>query len=470
MEIKFGTSGWRGIIADDFTFGNVRLAAQGIADYLKEIKGESIVVGYDTRFLSEEFAKAVAEVMAGNGIEVHFSRYDIPTPVISFEILDKKFDGGINITASHNDYMYNGLKFSNSKGAPALPEETKKIEENIAKRKGRKIKTLDFDDGVLKGIIKIFDKTNYLDNIRKLVDFEKIKEKYVNVVYEPFFATGRRYMPELIGEITDFKMIHGERDPLFGAMHPEPIEENLLPLKEAVIKNNAYIGISTDGDADRFGFIDRNGDFIPPNIILSIIYYYLIEVRNMKGNVVRTVSTTSLLDRIAHFYGFESIVTPVGFKYIGEALYEKRAIFGGEESGGASLSGWLQEKDGILVDTLILEIVAHFGKTLTELKNDLFEKFGAVYNKRLDFPFEPILQDKAMALLKKYLAKEKEHLSIKSIEEIDGLEVEFEDRSKAVFRVSGTEPKLRIYLEAETENKLEDLALITTDAFKKAVA
>jgi len=470
MVIKFGTSGWRGIIADDFTFGNVRLAAQGIADYLREVHGNSVVIGYDTRFLSEEFAKTVAEVIAGNDIEVHFSRYDIPTPVISFEILDRELDGGINITASHNDYIYNGLKFSNSKGGPALPEETEKIEANIANNRGRKIKTLDFDEGVLKRNIKIFDKTNYLNNLRKLVDLEKIKEKHLNVVYEPFFATGRRYIPELIGDITDFTMIHGERDPLFGMMHPEPIEENLSPLKEAVLKNHAFIGISTDGDADRFGFIDKSGEFVPPNIILSIIYYYLIEVRNMKGNVVRTISTTSLLDRIAHFYGFDSIVTPVGFKYIGEALYEKKAIFGGEESGGASLSGWLQEKDGILVDTLMLEIVAHFGKTLTELKNDLFKKFGEVYNKRLDFPFEPILQNKAMPLLKIYLTKEKEHLSIKSIEEFDGLKVEFEDRSKAVFRVSGTEPKLRIYLESETENKLEDLVQITTDAFKKAVA
>ncbi|MGB9769545.1 MULTISPECIES: phosphoglucomutase/phosphomannomutase family protein [Caldisericum] len=470
MPIKFGTSGWRGIIADDFTFENVRLASTAIANYLKEIDAKSIVVGYDTRFMSEDFAKSVASVIAAHGINVHFSQYDIPTPVVAFEILDKKASGGINITASHNDYMYNGLKFSNKTGGPALPEETKRIEEiiNQIKENKEKILSIEFNEAVSKGIISIFDKTNYFENLKKLVDFEKIKERHLKVVYEPFFGTGRRFLPPLVKDITDFEMIHGERDPLFGKLHPEPIEENLKQLKEAVLNQRANVGLSTDGDADRFGFIDSDGSFISPNIILSIIYYYLLDVRQLKGNVVRTISTTTLLDRIAKAYGFEAIVTPVGFKYIGEALFEKRAIFGGEESGGASIQGWLQEKDGIFVNTLVLEIISHYKKSLRELRNKLFEKFGAVYNKRIDFSFSKELQGKIMNLLKSYILQNKDFLSIKNINELDGLQISLEDGSTILFRLSGTEPKTRIYLEAYSEEKLDELSNFAIQIFNKA--
>lgn len=470
MAIKFGTSGWRGIIADDFTFENVRLASTGIALYLKEIGAKSVVVGYDTRFLSEDFAKASSEVLAYHGIKVYFSNYDIPTPVVSFEILDKDADGGVNITASHNDYMYNGLKFSNKTGGPALPEETRRIEEiiNQLKTENRKIEWKNFDEAASKGLITIFSETNYFKEIKKFIDLEKIERKRLKVVYEPFFGTGRRFVPTLIKDLTDFKMIHGERDPLFGKLHPEPIEENLNELKNAVIANKANVGLSTDGDADRFGFVDFDGTFIPPNVILSIIYYYLLEVRKLKGNVVRTISTTTLLDRIAKAYGYESIVTPVGFKYIGEALFEKKAVFGGEESGGASIQGWLQEKDGILINALVLEIISYFGKSLKELKNELYRKFGEVYNKRIDFSFSPELQTKAMHILRDYIYKNKEFLSIEEINELDGIHITFEDKSSILFRVSGTEPKLRIYLEAQNENKLEELEKMAIQIFSKA--
>lgn len=470
MQIKFGTSGWRGIIADDFTFANVKLASFGIAKYLKEINGESVIVGYDTRFLSEDFAKVASEILAYNGIHVFYSEFDIPTPVVAFEILNRKTAGGINFTASHNDYMYNGLKFSNRTSGPALPEETKRIEEIISdlSKENPLINKINFDEGVKKGIITIFGETSYFEEVKKKVDMEKIAKRHPKVVYDPFFGTGRRFIPPLIEELTDFSMIHGVRDPLFGKLHPEPIEENLKPLKDEVLKHNADIGLSTDGDADRFGFIDKDGSFIPPNTVLSIIYHYLLEVRKLKGNVVRTISTTSLLDRIAKAYGFEALVTPVGFKYIGEALYNKKAIFGGEESGGASIQGWLQEKDGILVNLLILEIISHYGKTLSELRDELFIKFGEVYNRRIDLTFDPSLQEKMVKLLKDYIHKERENLNIKSINELDGIQLTLEDGSTILYRVSGTEPKIRMYLETYNRNKIEELSKLAKEIFLKS--
>lgn len=471
MKIKFGTSGWRGIIADDFTFENVKFAVYGIVKYLKEIEGKSVIVGYDTRFLSEDFAKSAAEIIAYNGIKVLYSQDDIPTPVVSYEVITKKLDGGLNFTASHNDYMYNGLKFSNKIGEPALPEETQKIEKYIdeAFSKNTKINSLKFDEALDSHLIEILTKTDYISDLKKLIDVDKIKAKNLKVVYEPFFGTGRRFVPELLSNITDFTMIHGIRDPFFGKIHPEPIEANLKELSEEVLNVKADIGIATDGDADRFGFIDKDGSFIPPNIILSIIYYYLLKVRGMQGNVVRTVSTTSLLDRIARKNGFDAIVTPVGFKYIGEALYEGKAIFGGEESGGASLKGWLTEKDGILINGLVLEIVSHFGKTLKELQNDLFREFGEVDNNRIDIAFDESLKEKANNLLKDYIVKNKDFLDYKEIDETDGIKISFKDESGILFRFSGTEPKLRIYCESDSLEKLYNLNNLANKIFNLAM-
>ena len=468
MKIKFGTSGWRGIIADDFTFANVRLAISGIGEYLKEIGGKSVVIGYDTRFLSEDFAKVASGILAKSGIKVYLSNYDIPTPVVAFEILKKKADGGINFTASHNDYMYNGLKFSNKTGGPALPEETKRIEEHISDIEREKIEELPFEEGLREGIIEVFEETSYTEALTKLVDLDKIKSGHLKVVYEPFFGTGRRFLPEVLSSITDFTMIHGVRDPLFGKLHPEPIEENLNLLKESVLKNNGAIGLSTDGDADRFGIIDKDGSFIPPNIVLSIIYYYLLEVRKMKGNIVRTISTTSLLDRIAHKYGYEAIVTPVGFKYIGAALFERKAIFGGEESGGASIQGWLQEKDGLLVNLLVLEIVSHYWKSLSELRDELYKIFGEVYNRRIDFSFEHALQERVTSVLLNFVYKEKDALCIDKIDETDGIQLLFEDGSSILYRPSGTEPKMRIYIEGTSIEKIEQLSQTAIQIFRKA--
>jgi len=466
MNIRFGTSGWRGIIADDFTFENVRIATEAIVNYLKKNNGRSVVVGYDTRFLSEEFASTASKILASNGIKVYLSEQDLPTPVIAYEIIKRGTDGGINFTASHNDYIYNGLKFSAKSGGPALPEETDQIEKNINMvLSGKGNNRMNINENVSK--IITFDKTSYNEDLIRLIDFEPIKKRRLTIVYEPFFGTGRRFTPDLLNGVTNFSMIHGVRDPLFGKMHPEPIEPNLRDLMDSVLSKKADLGVSTDGDADRFGFIDKDGTFVSPDKILSIIYYYLLSERKMRGNIVRTVATTHLLDRIAQAFGFESIETPVGFKYIGDALGTGEAIFGGEESGGASITGWLPEKDGMLVILIVTEIVSRSQKTLSELFNEIAERFGESFSSRLDFPFARDKTSVEKEILSQVSALQKDN-SIEKMDEKDGIRATIKDGSWMLFRFSGTEPKLRIYFEATDKKTLNELMNLGKKIFTKA--
>ncbi len=465
MRIQFGTSGWRGVIADDFTFNNVKIVSLAIAQHILKNNGKSAIIGYDTRFLSKDFAKLSAEVLAKNGIKVYFSPEDTPTPVIAYEIIKKQTDGAINITASHNDYYYNGIKFSAKTGGPALPEETKAIEDRINKIINEKISVekTPFEEGLENKTIEILGRSTYLEDIKKLVDFSLIEKRKLKIIYEPFFATGIRYLPELLAPIANLKIIHGERDPLFGSLHPEPIEKNLTELINKVRTENASIGLSTDGDADRFGIIDKGGLYFQPDKILSIIYYYLITERKMKGNIVRTVATTQMLDRIAKHFGFETIETPVGFKYIGDAVIKGEAIFGGEESGGATISGWLPEKDGILIDSLVTEIISKKGSTLSKLYKEIASLFGETYSERIDFDYEGDrinIEKKLKQKISDILKNER----VKKINEIDGTKIIFEDDSWLLFRFSGTENKIRAYCESTDYKKTENLKIIANKA------
>ncbi|MGB9695016.1 MAG: phosphoglucomutase/phosphomannomutase family protein, partial [Caldisericaceae bacterium] len=276
----------------------------------------------------------------------------------------------------------------------------------------------------------------------------------------------RRFTPGLLEGITNFTMIHGVRDPLFAKMHPEPIESNLIDLRNAVVSKGCDLGVSTDGDADRFGFVDKDGSFISPDKILSIIYYYLLSERGFKGNVVRTVATTHLLDRIAKGFGFEALETPVGFKYIGDALEKGEAVFGGEESGGLSIKGWLPEKDGMLAILLVAEIVSRRKKSLTELFNELTARYGESYSSRLDFPFEGNKEAVEGNILEE-VRKLKESQVIASIDEVDGIRGTMDDGSWILFRPSGTEPKMRIYFEATTQERLNQLLKFGREIFKQ---
>ena len=331
-NISFGTAGWRGIISDDFTYENLRVVSQAIANLLlKDCEDKGVVIGYDTRFLGDNFGKVVAEVLAANNIEVIYSPNDTPTPVISYYIIKKGLSGGVNITASHNPYVYSGIKFSPAWGGPALPETTNQIEENCKKIQAGEVevKRIPFEEGVESGIIKVKDiYADYLDSIRELVDIDLINT--ISIGFDSMYGTAREYIPRLL-DMSQVKMIKAYRDVLFGGHPPEPAEELLDDLKSVVKRDNLDIGLATDGDGDRFGIIDSDGTFISPNEVLGLALYHLYN-RGFRGAAVRSVMTSSFIDGVAELLGVELIETPVGFKFIGDVFVKQDIIIGGEVS------------------------------------------------------------------------------------------------------------------------------------------
>ncbi len=450
-RIKFGTSGWRGIIAEDFTFPNLRKVSRGIRNYLIEanLSDKGIVIGYDTRFLSKEFAKEVAKIFAESKIKVLFLSEAAPTPVVSFTILKYKTAGGINITASHNPYYYSGLKYSPSWGGPAEPEVTSKIEELLNKENDLEIKK-SFEDFVNENAIEIIDPSDeYIESLLKVLPYEiEFKNR---VIFDPMFGTGIKYLKKLFKNNENILLIHDKFDPLFGGLEPVPYEEYLLDLKNEVFDKKAFLGLALDGDADRFGVISSDGTFITPNEVLSILAFYLGKEKN--EGIGRTISTTRLIDKIAYFYNKEVYETPVGFKFIGMLIRDGRIYIGGEESGGLSIKNWLPEKDGILADLLMMEICEKENASPKELIDDLYNKFGRFYTKRIDLRFS----DKERAIVKNFIDNFSENkifeLKIKNIDKKDGLLINLEEEfSYILFRISGTENVVRVYFETQNES------------------
>jgi phosphoglucomutase len=360
--IKFGTSGWRGIIGEDFTFDNVRVASQGIANYLKKAnqKGRGVVIAYDTRFLSEKFASEAARILAFNDIQAYLCTRDVPTPVASFETVRRKAMGAINFTASHNPPEYNGLKFSTSNGAPALPEITKQIEEEINKVAATGQRVDVYEKAEL--IEEIDPKDRYLDGLKQKVDVDAIRKSGLRIAIDSLFGTSRDYLDYFLLESgVEVKIIHNYRDPYFGGFSPECNEKNLGELRKVVTDEGFDLGLATDGDADRFGIIDDRNRFVSPNVILSLLAIYLKRERKIPGGLARSVATTHLIDAIARKLDVELHETPVGFKYIGELILDDKIAMGGEESAGMSMYRHLPEKDGILACLLVAEMVAHTG-------------------------------------------------------------------------------------------------------------
>jgi len=454
--IKFGTSGWRAIIADDFTFANVRLATEAIGRYVK--RGNSspvLLVGYDTRFASEHFGREVARVLSSQNIRARLCSQAVPTPAVAFTIVREKLDGAINITASHNPGEYNGLKFSTSDGAPALPEVTSEIEKKIvqlqqsnwefsAKPNDMLIETVDIGPA-------------YLRDLATKVDLKKIRDANLSLAYDALHGSGGGYLDGLLRQDNiPVMVLHATRDVYFGGHHPEPADEQLGELKAAMKKNWLRLGLATDGDADRFGVLDEGGEFIYPNELISMLLDYLIESRGWPGGVARTVATTHLIDRVARLHKREVLETPVGFKYIGEYIKEGRIVLGGEESAGLSIRGHVPEKDGILACLLITEMLASRGKSLKNQLKDLFSKVGEVYNRRLNVKLDPAISAQVQ---QKIAADVHEFHGRRVVEQnrVDGLKLLFGDGSWVLMRASGTEPVVRYYAESTSQADLDRL-------------
>jgi phosphoglucomutase len=459
-EIKFGTSGWRGVMAEDFTFANARLVCQAIADYLKGLGQASrgVVIGYDTRFQSEAFAAAAAAVMAGNHIPSYFTNRNCPTPVVSFAIREGQRAGGINITASHNPPEYNGIKFSPATGGPAPEAVTRPIETRANQLSPGDVKTLPLDQARSQGLVIDLDpRESYFKHLRDLVDTEVLSRAHLKVVVDVLYGTGLGYLDAFLKDVgVEVEVVHGYRDAYFGGHRPEPSAEYLKELAARIPAAQAHLGLAVDADADRFGVMDASGQYHDANMVLALLLDYLIDTRGWEGGVARSVATTHLIDRVAALYGRPVYQTKVGFKYLGEYILKDQVVMVGEESEGFSMKHHLPEKDGILAGVLVAEMVARRGKGLPQLLQELFARVGPVYNQRVNLSLAVEAKEQLMARLKNPPEcfaglKVTEHLTL------DGHKYILEDGSWVCFRPSGTEPVVRFYFEASSPAGLEKL-------------
>lgn len=472
MSIKFGTSGWRGILADEFTFPRLRIAVQAIADYLREEKlhNRRVVIGYDTRFLSEEFAKTAAGVLAANGMESLLCNRDTPTPVVAFEVLHMKAAAGLNITASHNPPTYSGLKFNSTWGGPALPETTQRIEAacepylagEATPKTGREAV------GLKKRLIVPHDPMPaYVKQLESLVDRNLLKKGKIRVVVDSLWGAGRGYLDEFLKKSgVEVTSIHTNRDVLFGGFSPSPDPEILKELKSVMLEKKAHLGLATDGDADRFGIMDVDGTLLSPNEFLPLLLDHLIKTRMWKGVVARSVMTSHFLDAVAKKHGLTVKETAVGFKYIGDVMVHENSVYpsrgghfvlGGEESGGLSIRGHVPEKDGILACLLAAEIAATTHRPLRKSIELLQKEVGTFHTARLNFH---LTLEKMNELREKLTHKPPTRLNefpVRRIVETDGHKFILTDGSWIGVRLSGTEPVVRVYLESQDLTKMKAL-------------
>lgn len=460
--IKFGTDGWRAIIADEFTFDNVVLVTKAIASYIKTAYDISkpVIIGYDTRFLADKFARKAADTLNQYGFNVLVADRDAPTPVIAYAAKNLGSAGALMFTASHNPPEYCGIKYIPDYAGPATTDITDVIVENVAKlQKG--------DESVISptgtiGKTEYFDpKPEYIKWVKTLIDFDKIKELGKKVFYDPLYSTGRGYFDELLTQAgCDVTTIHNWIDPLYGGSMPEPKEKFLGELKELILKNPDSIGFSNDGDADRFGVLDEKGNYVTPNEVIAILFKHLLKNKNKKGSVVKTVATSQMIDKIAEMNGGIKVhETAVGFKWVGQVMRQEDVIVGGEESGGLSIIGHIPEKDGIVANLAILEAIAYEKKPLYQLIDELKQEIGSHYiNHRLDLHLTEETKQAAMDMFKNKAPKSLGGLNIKDINKLDGVKFYFDDNNSwMLVRASGTEPLLRIYFETNSNEKLDSL-------------
>ncbi len=461
-RIAFGTSGWRGIFCEDFTFENVKVVTQAIADHLRA-EGTSaggVVIGYDARFMGERFAHEAARVLAGSGIPSFVCDRDTPTPVIAFEILRRKAAGGINFTASHNPPEYNGLKFSPAWGGPALPQTTGDIEKRANAMLGEICyREMPLDAAVKAGLVESIDpRAPYFEALRKLVDLSAIAGAGIKIAVNPLYGTGRGYLDALLREAgVPIVTLNDHRDPYFGGLPPEPSESHIADFINLVREDPAItLGLATDGDADRYGVVDGDGGFIEPNYVLALLFDYLIRVKKKRGDAARSVATSHFLDAVARQYGVEVHETPVGFKFIGEFIRDDAILIGGEESAGLTVRGHVPDKDGILACLLVAEMVAVTGKSLRELLADLYRRVGEFHTRRRNLRLTPELEAGYGARIGT-LPSELAGVKVSEVVTLDGVKLLLADGSWVLFRKSGTEPVVRLYGEADNPGRLGEL-------------
>ncbi len=474
MPIQFGTDGWRAVISDTFTFHNLRLVGQAIADAVgsehwlnnnidtSQVDPRKMVVGYDTRFLSDRYAIDMARVLAANGYKVVLSQSDAPTPVISFAVRNQGAIGGVMITASHNAPRYNGVKLKAAYGGSALPEQCRRVEvylnDNEARARGPNL--MDFDQARQAGLIQRFNPLPaYYEHVRKLINFDLIADAPQRVVVDSMYGSGRGVIKGVLqGTGCEVQEIRAELNPGFGGVHPEPISRYLGALASAISMGMGEIGLVTDGDADRIGAMDGRGNFVDPHKIMALSLRYLVEKRGWKGPVIRTVSTTSMIDRLAKRYELPMYETPVGFNHIADFMLKGDVLIGGEESGGISIHGHIPEGDGLLMGLLLLEIVASSGATLYELVDDLLKEVGPAYYQRTDLRLShPVSRQVMSHILVEKAPKVIGGEEITSISTLDGVKYWIADGSWMLIRPSGTEPVLRVYAEGRSLEMVQSL-------------
>lgn len=462
--IKFGTSGWRGWIADEFTFANVRLAVTAIAEHAKsKAKNPVLLVGYDTRFYSEEFSQLAVDILRRNGVRTLLCETFTPTPAIAYEIMRVKLDGAINFTASHNPAQYHGLKFSSADAGPALPEVTKDIEARVAQLVARGgVAPLPHGKSDKNETINL--RENYLKRLKELVRFDVLAKAKTRFVVDALHGCGAGYLDKILTDHgVAFTAMRTDRDVLFDGTGPDVSEENLAPLRKAVLEGKATAGLATDGDADRFGVIDSDGTWVPPNHLLALVYDYLVETRGWNLPAARSVATSQLIDAAAAARGQKTYQTPVGFKYIGQLIREDKIALGGEESAGLTIRGHVPEKDGILACLLIAEMLAARGGSIREQVQQIFRKLGReLWPTRENLHLSD--EQKARAIEKsKTDASTLLGRKVTSVDRTDGAKFTFEDGSWMLLRLSGTEPLLRLYVEAESAAATERLTRDASD-------
>ncbi len=458
MSISFGTDGWRAVISETFTFANLRLLAQAIADLVREdsAPGAPVVVGYDTRFLSDRYAAEVARVMAGNGIRTLLAASDAPTPAISYAVRHAGAAVGVMITASHNAPRYNGVKLKASYGGSATREQSQRVESflRLNEERARGPNLIDLDRGLEEGLIEKFNPAPaYYAHLRELVDLDAICAANPRVIHDPMYGSGRGYLKGLLGGVgCQVHEIRGEMNPGFGGIHPEPLARYLGALVAAIQSDHGVVGLATDGDADRIGAMDERGRFIDPHRIFALVLRYLVEGRGLAGMVVRTVSTTRMIDRLARRYGLPLREVPVGFDTIAELMMTDDVLMGGEESGGMSIKGHIPEGDGILMGLLLLEVIARSGRTLGALIDDLHADVGPAHYARTDLRLRhPVNKAEMVARLRDGAPAAIAGLAVSEVSTLDGVKYLMADESWLLIRPSGTEPVLRVYAEGASE-------------------